>query len=78
LTLKLVFVLILKFCEFNIDKFYLHTDGFYINGLYSVNRIGDVIVTVLTLSDVGRGVELRSGHTKDTINLVCLASPLST
>ena len=42
------------------------------------NRIGGVMVSVLTSSAVDRGFEPRSGQTKDYIKLVFIASPLST
>ena len=44
----------------------------------SHNRIGGVMVSVLTYSVVYPGFEPRSGQTKDYIQLVFVASPLST
>ena len=41
-----------------------------------LNRIGDVVVSVLASSAVDRGFETRSGQTR--LKLVCVASPLST
>ena len=44
----------------------------------SHNRIGGVMVSVLAYSVAYRGLEPRSGQTKDYIQLVFVASPLST
>lgn len=71
LTLKLVFVLILEFCELNSNKFYLHTDGMYINGLYNFKPVAAVLIC-------GRSVVRAHIGSKKIIKLVFVTSLQST